>query len=111
MVSATFAAAHQLKGYGGKCEALHGHNWRVQLFVKTKDVDEIGLALDFGEMKGCLRTILQALDHTNLNDLPAFQRHNPSSENIAQYIFQKRIVECIHIYIKQFNKNIELLLE
>ena len=87
MVSASFAAAHQLKGYGGKCEDLHGHNWQVQLYVRADELNEIGLALDFKEMKGCLRTILQPLDHRYLNDLPPFQSCNPSSENIARYIY------------------------
>ncbi|MGA1874326.1 MAG: 6-carboxytetrahydropterin synthase QueD [bacterium] len=87
MVSAGFAAAHQLRGYGGKCEDLHGHNWQVQLYVRADDLNEIGLAVDFKEMKGCLRTILQSLDHRYLNDLSPFQTCNPSSENIARYIY------------------------
>jgi 6-pyruvoyltetrahydropterin/6-carboxytetrahydropterin synthase len=87
MVSASFAAAHQLKGYGGKCEDLHGHNWRVQLYVTADELNETGLAVDFKEMKGYLHTILQSLDHRYLNDLSPFQTCNPSSENIARYIY------------------------
>lgn len=89
MVSASFAAAHQLRGYRGKCESLHGHNWRVQLYVTAEQVNEVGLALDFKDLKRCLHEILQPLDHTNLNALPPFEEHNPSSENIAQYIFER----------------------
>ena len=89
MVNASFAAAHQLRGYAGKCESLHGHNWRVQLYVTAEQLNEIGLALDFTDMKKCLHNILQTLDHTNLNTLAPFQDQNPSSENIARYIFEK----------------------
>ncbi|MEW6378313.1 MAG: 6-carboxytetrahydropterin synthase QueD [bacterium] len=89
MVSASFAAAHQLRGYRGKCESLHGHNWRVQLYVTAEQVNEVGLALDFKHLKKCLHDILQTLDHTNLNTLPPFEEHNPSSENIAKYIFEQ----------------------
>ncbi len=93
MVNESFAAAHQLRGYAGKCETLHGHNWRVQLYVTAEQLNEIGLALDFTDMKKCLHNILQTLDHTNLNTLPPFQDQNPSSENIARYICEKATEE------------------
>lgn len=89
MVNESFAAAHQLRGYAGKCETLHGHNWRVQLYVTAEQLNKIGLALDFTDMKKCLHNILQTLDHTTLNTLHPFQDQNPSSENIAGYIFEK----------------------
>ncbi|MEW5801819.1 MAG: 6-carboxytetrahydropterin synthase QueD [bacterium] len=89
MVSSSFAAAHQLRGYAGKCESLHGHNWRVQLYVTAEKLNEIGLALDFKDIKKCLHNVLQTLDHTNLNTLPPFQDRNPSSENIARYLFEQ----------------------
>ena len=89
MVKENFASAHQLRGYAGKCEALHGHNWRVQLYVTAEKINDIGLAIDFKELKKCLHTILETLDHTNLNELAPFQTTNPSSENIARYIFQR----------------------
>ena len=89
MVKASFAAAHQLRGYDGKCESLHGHNWQVQFYVTAKEINKVGLAIDFKEMKECLQAILQTLDHTNLNELPPFQTSNPSSENIARYVFQR----------------------
>ena len=93
MVKANFAAAHQLRGYTGKCEALHGHNWRVQLYVTAEEINDIGLAIDFKELKKCLHTILETLDHTNLNELAPFQTTNPSSENIARYIFNRATKE------------------
>ncbi|MCL6583614.1 MAG: 6-carboxytetrahydropterin synthase QueD [bacterium] len=93
MVSASFAAAHQLRGYRGKCEALHGHNWRVQLYVRAGEVNEVGLAIDFKHLKKCLDGILSTLDHTNLNTLPSFEKQNPSSENIARYIFEQACKE------------------
>jgi 6-pyruvoyltetrahydropterin/6-carboxytetrahydropterin synthase len=86
-VSASFAAAHQLRNYGGKCERLHGHNWKVEAYVETEELDEkTGLALDFKEIKEALGQILSMLDHQNLNDLALFKEENPSSENIARYI-------------------------
>jgi len=89
MVKENFAAAHQLRGYTGKCESLHGHNWRVQLYVTAEKINDIGLAIDFKELKKCLHTILETLDHTNLNELAPFKTTNPSSENIARYIFNR----------------------
>lgn len=97
MVSSAFAAAHQLRGYAGKCESLHGHNWRVQLYIKAEELNEIGLAIDFTEMKKCLHNILQALDHTNLNTLLFFQDQNPSSENIARYVFERASGEGLQV--------------
>ncbi len=81
-----FAAAHNLRGYKGQCEALHGHNWKVEVVVRAERLDETGLALDFHELKEATRRVLAELDHAYLNDLPAFQKSNPSSERIAEYI-------------------------
>ncbi|MCX5641842.1 MAG: 6-carboxytetrahydropterin synthase QueD [Candidatus Omnitrophica bacterium] len=86
-VTDTFSAAHQLRGYRGKCEHLHGHNWKVTVTLSAKKLDSVGLAIDFGEVKQLLSGILQKLDHTFLNDHPYFQKSNPSSENIARYIY------------------------
>ena len=82
-----FDAAHFLRGYKGKCEALHGHRFRVVVKVKSSTVDEIGIAYDFTELKGHLRDILSRFDHTCLNDVPPFDKINPSSENIASTIY------------------------
>lgn len=84
-----FAAAHNLRGYKGACEALHGHNWKVEVLVRADKLDDIGLAIDFKELKDALCWVLDQLDHKYLNDLPEFSIENPSSENIARHIFGK----------------------
>ncbi|MFC1967069.1 6-carboxytetrahydropterin synthase QueD [Chloroflexota bacterium] len=82
-----FDAAHYLRGYQGKCEALHGHRFRVVARVKAAGLDDIGLAYDFTELKRHLDDILVAYDHTCINDVPPFDRINASSENIAATIY------------------------
>ena len=84
-----FASAHQLRGYKGKCENLHGHNWRVILSVKGEVLNEIGLLIDFNDLKDILKKITGYLDHKNLNDIEPFTVINPSSENIAEFIAAK----------------------
>jgi len=84
-----FDAAHFLRGYRGKCEALHGHRFRVVVRVKASEVDNIGLAYDFVELKRHLGDILSRFDHTCLNDVPPFDKINPSSENIASTIYNE----------------------
>lgn len=86
-IRARFAAAHRLEEYGGKCEALHGHNWRVEVGVEGPALDEIGLLLDFKVLKRIVGELLEELDHTLLNDHPAFAEQNPSSEHIARWIY------------------------
>lgn len=83
----SFAAAHRLRGYRGQCEDLHGHNWKVEVVVRADRLDDIGLAMDFHELKAETKRVLDLLDHTYLNDLPAFAELNPSSENIARFLF------------------------
>jgi len=85
-IEESFSSAHQLRGYKGKCENLHGHNWKVVLSVRGDMLDDIGLLIDFTELKAVLKEILGGLDHKNINDIQYFQEHNPSSENIARYI-------------------------
>jgi len=84
-----FAAAHALRGYRGKCENLHGHNWKVEVVVKGSNLDRVGMLVDFGELKAHLREIVGELDHRNLNDLDPFLAANPSAENIARHIFER----------------------
>lgn len=86
-VTDNFSAAHQLRGYKGKCEHLHGHNWKVTITLSANKLDETGLAMDFGDVKKILSEILQKLDHSFLNEHPHFKEVNPSSENIARYIY------------------------
>jgi len=87
-VTQHFAAAHNLREFGGRCENLHGHNWLVEAVVRADELDRIGLALDFGLLKKHLQAALEILDHRYLNELPAFQSQNPSSENIARFIYR-----------------------
>jgi len=82
-----FDAAHALRGYKGKCEALHGHRFKVVVKVMAAKLDDIGLAYDFTELKAKLKAILERFDHTCLNDVPPFDKINPSSENIASTIY------------------------
>jgi len=82
-----FDAAHFLRGYQGKCEALHGHRFQVVVKVRASEVDDIGLAYDFTVLKQHLADILSGFDHTCLNDVPPFDKINPSSENIATTIY------------------------
>ena len=84
-----FDAAHFLRGYRGKCEALHGHRFRVVAMVKADELDDVGLAYDFVELKHHLGDILARFDHTCLNDIPPFNEINPSSENIASTIYDE----------------------
>jgi len=84
-----FDAAHFLRGYQGKCEALHGHRFRVVVKVKASKVDEVGMAYDFVELKQHLANILSRFDHACLNDVPPFDKTNPSSENIATTIYNE----------------------
>ena len=84
-----FDAAHFLREYQGKCENLHGHRFKVVVTVEASDLNEIGLAYDFTELKRQLADILANFDHTCLNDTPPFDKINPSSENIATTIYNR----------------------
>ncbi len=88
MIETEFASAHQLRGYKGKCEVLHGHNWKVQVFVTAEKLNEIDIAIDFNELKRITKEIVSQLDHKFLNDIYPFTEINPSSENIAHWIFK-----------------------
>jgi len=88
-VTREFSAAHSLRGYNGTCKDLHGHNWTIQVFVQSAELNEIGIAVDFRVLKKELDALLADLDHKYLNELPMFREINPTSENIAQYIFRR----------------------
>lgn len=91
-VESDFAAAHFLKDYNGKCENLHGHNYKVFAHVKGTELNEGGMLLDFSLLKKVLKSVCKELDHTNLNDMEIFM-NNPSAERIAMYIFNQIIVK------------------
>lgn len=88
MIETHFAAAHQLRGYKGQCEKLHGHNWRVQVTVASDKLNDIGIVVDFHDLKDALNETVSTLDHAFLNDLFPFTEKNPSSENIARWIYE-----------------------
>jgi len=85
-VQAGFAAAHFLAHYHGKCERLHGHNYRVRVTATGDRLDDGGMLVDFGVLKAALKAILAELDHSSLNDHPAFSDGNPSAERIAAFV-------------------------
>lgn len=87
-VETKFASAHQLREYKGKCENLHGHSWKVQVVVTAQSLNQLGLAMDFTDLKRLTNEIVNSLDHVCLNDLPPFADINPSSENISRWIFE-----------------------
>ncbi len=88
-ITREFSGAHSLRGYNGACQSLHGHNWTIQIFVQAEKLDEIGMSVDFRVLKRELDAILEELDHKYLNELPEFAEKNPTSENLAQYIYRR----------------------
>ncbi|WGZ91385.1 MAG: 6-carboxytetrahydropterin synthase QueD [Candidatus Thiocaldithrix dubininis] len=88
-VLADFASAHTLRDYPGACSRMHGHNWKIEAEVQATQLNEIGMAIDFKEIKREVRAIADELDHRYLNDLAPFQDINPTAENIARYFFQR----------------------
>lgn len=84
-----FASAHFLKGYEGKCEKLHGHNWRVEAEVQGTNLDKTGMLIDFKVLRELLGNIIIEMDHCLLNDLDIFKNENPSAESISRYIYKK----------------------
>lgn len=83
-----FASAHQLRGFHGQCENLHGHNWKVEIHVCGERLDKDGLLIDFKEIKNRTEVLMELLDHKFLNELAPFVEVNPSSENISKYLFK-----------------------
>jgi len=92
-IISNFAAAHNLLNYQGDCENLHGHNWKIEVSVATRELDSAGLGVDFKILKRKTNAILDRLDHKYLNDLDFFRELSPSSENISRYIFESLEVE------------------
>lgn len=88
MIRTKFAAAHQLRNYNGRCENLHGHNWRVDVFVQAENLNEIGLAVDFKDLKDATNYLLEQVEHAFINEVFPFTEINPSSENIAKWLYE-----------------------
>ena len=88
-VTAQFNSAHNLREYKGKCESLHGHNWKVEVKARSEELNSLGMVMDFKDLKKVLKNIISELDHKYLNDLDYFKSVNPTSENIAKYIYDK----------------------
>lgn len=84
-----FSAAHQLRDFQGACEDLHGHNWKIEVYVTSDGLDEAGVVIDFKILKKHVEGILETLDHKFLNELEPFKTRNPSSENIARYVAEQ----------------------
>ena len=99
-ITKSFSAAHVLKEIGGKCEELHGHNFKVEVSVSSKKLNSEGILIDFRVLKGWTMEILEDLDHKYLNDLPQFKGVNPSSEIVAKHIFDRLSVKALPLKIK-----------
>ena len=86
-VQLEFSAAHHLRDYPGKCSRLHGHNYRVEVTVADRQLDDHGMLIDFGRLKQICQQVVDELDHSLLNDHPFFQQKNPTAENISFYLY------------------------
>ena len=89
LIKGDFSSAHNLIGYKGKCEGLHGHNWKVEARFQKDSLNDIGISVDFTLLKAKLKAVLKKLDHVHLNKLNIFKKQNPSAENIAGFIYAK----------------------
>jgi 6-pyruvoyltetrahydropterin/6-carboxytetrahydropterin synthase len=87
-IEKSFCAGHQLRDYNGPCARLHGHNWQVRVEVATDKLDRVGISIDFEELESITWDVLKPLDHNHLNDIPPFNKINPTAENIARYIYE-----------------------
>jgi len=88
-VEKSFAAGHALRGYKGKCENVHGHNYTVRVILAGEQLDSIGLLCDFVEVKRLLQAVIDRLDHKFMNDVEPFTELNPSAENLARHFYQE----------------------
>ncbi|MFQ5663194.1 MAG: 6-carboxytetrahydropterin synthase QueD [Terriglobia bacterium] len=88
-VEERFAAGHALRGYKGKCENVHGHNYRVRVRLAGERLDTAGLLYDFAELRQRIEAVIRSLDHKFLNEIPPFTETNPSAENIAKYFYDE----------------------
>ncbi|MFT7538167.1 MAG: 6-pyruvoyltetrahydropterin/6-carboxytetrahydropterin synthase, partial [Lysobacterales bacterium] len=82
------ASAHFLRGYEGKCKNLHGHTWKIEVFIQKEELDDLGMVADFAILKKQLKEFLMQIDHVNLNDIEYFKTVNPTAENLAKFIYE-----------------------
>ena len=82
-----FSAAHQIRLHGGKCERLHGHNWRVRVHVRARELDRIGMVIDFADLQAMVAEIGARFDHRNVNEVPPFDELNTTAENLARFFY------------------------
>lgn len=102
------SAAHQLRGYKGKCENIHGHNWKVEVSVYGEKLNELGILIDFHDVKDMVKEVLNQFDHKNLNDTEEFAYQNPSSELLSKIIYQ-RIDKMLKQYCRTHKSKINIL--
>ena len=89
MIERNFSSAHQLRGYKGKCENLHGHNYRVRVHLRARSLDDLGMVLDFADLKAIMQEILGPFDHRVLNEVPPFDQRNTTAELLAQHVYDE----------------------
>ena len=102
-IEAQFSAAHNLRAYQGRCEKLHGHNWRIEVEITSSRLNKLSMVCDFKEARKKLEKVLARLDHSHLNNLPYFKKNNPTSEKIAEFIYAnlKRSIKAKGLILKQ----------
>jgi len=97
-VKADFSAAHNLRKYDGKCERLHGHNWVVEAAFRYKALDAAGMAVDFKAARAALKEVVEKFDHSYLNESEYFKKANPTSENMAKFIYDSLKKKMAGVY-------------
>ena len=98
-----FAAAHALRGYDGNCSKMHGHNWIVEAAIQCTRLNQLGIGVDFRDVKKIIKDVLSKLDHTNLNEVVEFSSINPTSENLSKFIYKElsRRLNTDHIKVSK----------
>jgi 6-pyruvoyltetrahydropterin/6-carboxytetrahydropterin synthase len=84
-----FSASHIIPGHPGKCARLHGHNWKVEISVQSKILNDLGMAVDFADVKQIAKTVIDEVDHRHLNDIPPFDTISPTAENVSAWFYQR----------------------
>ena len=88
-IEAHFSSAHRLRQYNGECERLHGHNWDVKVSIASEELNDLGMVMDFRDLKAATKKLMDKFDHQYLNEVPPFTELNPTTENIAKYLFDE----------------------